>query len=130
MHTVVETEIYLRDAKAAGLSDDERQRIVYFIAANADAGREIPGTGGARKVRFAGNGKGKSGGYRIITFYTGKDIPVFLLNVFAKNEKLTCHRKSVISSKPCWVSLPMLIEGGADRAEEETDRRTAHDRER
>jgi mRNA-degrading endonuclease RelE of RelBE toxin-antitoxin system len=130
MHTVIETEIYLRDAKAAGLSDDERQRIVDFIAANADAGREIPGTGGARKVRFAGKGKGKSGGYRIITFYSGKDIPVFLLNVFAKNEKLICHRKSVISSKPCWVSLPMLIEGGSDCAKEETDRRTAHDRER
>jgi hypothetical protein len=93
MHTVIETEIYLRDAKAAGLSDDERQRIVDFIAANADAGREIPGTGGARKVRFAGKGKGKSGGYRIITFYTGKDIPVFLLNVFAKNEKADLSQK-------------------------------------
>jgi len=41
----------------------------------------------ARKVRFAGRGKGKSGGYRLITFYTSPDIPVFLLNLFAKNEK-------------------------------------------
>jgi hypothetical protein len=32
-------------------------------------------------------GKGKSGGYRVITFYSGEDVPVFLLNVFAKNEK-------------------------------------------
>ena len=47
----------------------------------------IEGTGGARKVRFAGRGKGKSGGYRVITFFTGTDIPVFLLNIFAKNEK-------------------------------------------
>jgi len=47
----------------------------------------IEGTGGARKVRFAGKGKGKSGGYRVITFYSGADIPVFLLNMFAKNEK-------------------------------------------
>ena len=38
-------------------------------------------------MRFAGNGKGKSGGYRVITFFSGKDIPVFLLNIFAKNEK-------------------------------------------
>ena len=87
MQTVVETEFYLRDARATGLSDDERKRIVDIIAANPDAGHEIPGTGGARKVRFAGKGKGKSGGYRVITFYSGKDIPVFLLNVFAKNEK-------------------------------------------
>jgi hypothetical protein len=87
MQTVVETEAYLRDAKAANLSDDERKEIVNFIAANPGAGHEIPGTGGARKVRFAGKGKGKSGGYRVITFYSGEDIPVFLLNVFAKNEK-------------------------------------------
>jgi hypothetical protein len=60
---------------------------VDFMAANPDAGNEIKGTGGARKVRFAGKGKGKSGGYRIITFYSGEDIPLFLLNVFAKNEK-------------------------------------------
>ena len=31
--------------------------------------------------------KGKSGGYRVITFYAGTRIPTFLLNVFAKNEK-------------------------------------------
>jgi hypothetical protein len=87
MQTVVETEFYLRDAKTAGLSGDERTEIVDFIAANPDAGAEIKGTGGARKIRFAGKGKGKSGGYRVITFYSGSDIPVFLLNVFAKNEK-------------------------------------------
>lgn len=58
------------------------------MAANPDAGDVIEGTGGARKVRFGGKGKGKSGGYRVITFYSGVDIPVFLLNVFAKNEKV------------------------------------------
>jgi hypothetical protein len=40
-----------------------------------------------RKIRFGGKGKGKSGGFRVISFYSGADIPVFLLNVFAKNEK-------------------------------------------
>jgi hypothetical protein len=93
MQTVVETESYLRDAKAAGLSDDERKGIVDFIAAHPDAGHEIPGTGGARKLRFAGKGKGKKGGYRVITFYSGEDIPVFLLNVFAKNEKTDLSQK-------------------------------------
>jgi hypothetical protein len=93
MQTVVETAIYLRDAEAAGLSDDERKRIVDFVAVNPVAGHEIPGTGGARKVRFAGKGRGKSGGYRVITFYSGEDMPVFLLNVFAKNEKTDLSQK-------------------------------------
>jgi hypothetical protein len=88
MQTVIETESFVRDAKSVGLSDEERDAIVNFVAANPDAGDEIKGTGGARKLRFAGKGKGKSGGYRVITFYSGDDIPVFLLNVFAKNEKV------------------------------------------
>ena len=84
---MIETPFFLRDAKAAGLSDQDRMEIVDFIACHPTAGVEIKGTGGARKVRFAGKGKGKSGGYRVITFYSGDDIPTFLLNVFAKNEK-------------------------------------------
>ena len=38
-------------------------------------------------MRFAGKGKGKSWGYRVITFFSGTHVPVFLLNIFAKNEK-------------------------------------------
>jgi hypothetical protein len=30
-------------------------------------------------VRIAGRGFGKSGGYRIVTFYAGPEVPVFLL---------------------------------------------------
>lgn len=88
MHTIVETPEYLRDAKTAGLTDSERQMIINYIASHSDAGDIIPGTGGARKVRFAGRGKGKSGGYRVITFYTGLTFPVFLLNIFTKGEKI------------------------------------------
>jgi hypothetical protein len=35
----------------------------------------------------AGKGKGKSGGYRTITFFTGPDLPVFLITVFAKGDR-------------------------------------------
>ncbi len=87
MQAVIETEAFLRGARGAGISDEERAAIVDFLAGNPDAGDEIKGTGGARKLRFAGKGKGKRGGYRVITFYSGSDIPVFLLDVFAKNER-------------------------------------------
>jgi hypothetical protein len=87
MHTVVETSSYLADAKAAGLRESDRDAVVEMIAGNPEAGDEIAGTGGARKVRVAGRGKGKSGGYRVITFYSGKDVPVFLLAVYSKGEK-------------------------------------------
>jgi hypothetical protein len=87
MFTIVETPSFLADAKNAGLSDVERIEIVDFIAANPMAGDEIAGSGGARKCRFAGRGKGKSGGYRVVTFYSGETMPVFLLNIFAKGDR-------------------------------------------
>lgn len=74
--------------------------MVTWIASNPAAGDVIEGAGGARKMRFAGKGRGKSGGYRLITFYTGPDIPVFLLNLFAKNEKtdLTPRERHILKT--------------------------------
>ena len=51
------------------------------------AGDVVQGSGGCRKLRWAGRGKGKSGGYRTITFYSGAMMPVYLLTVFGKGEK-------------------------------------------
>jgi len=93
MQVVVETPEFLRRAKECGVTDDERAEIVDFIAANPRAGDEISGAGGARKVRFAGRGRGKSGGHRVITFYSGEDIPVFLITMFTKNEKTDLSQK-------------------------------------
>ena len=87
MHTVVETPSYRADAKAAGLTEGEREAVVEMLADHPEAGDEIGGTGGARKVRVAGRGKGKSGGYRVITFYSGEDVPVFLLAVYSKGDR-------------------------------------------
>ena len=89
MHTIVETPIFIRRAKQVGVSDAELDHIKTVLARTPDTGDEIAGTGGARKVRFAAKGKGKSGGYRVITFYSGEDNPLFLLDVYAKNEKIT-----------------------------------------
>ena len=85
---VVESPDFAADAKAAGLDENEVRRIIDHLARRPDAGDVIPGTGGARKVRFAGRGKGKSGGYRVITFYSGEMLPVFLLSVFGKGTKV------------------------------------------
>ncbi|WP_455480699.1 type II toxin-antitoxin system RelE/ParE family toxin [Bartonella sp. B12(2025)] len=87
MQTVIETTAYLTSAKDEGISSDELFDIVSFIAANPDAGDLMQGTGGARKVRFPTKHKGKSGGYRIITFFGGQDIPVFLLDVYSKSSQ-------------------------------------------
>ncbi|HTN15230.1 MAG TPA: type II toxin-antitoxin system RelE/ParE family toxin [Sphingomonadaceae bacterium] len=87
MQAVIETESYLRAAKDAGMSDEERSTAVDLVAADPESGDVMQGTGGVRKARLAGRGKGKSGGYRIVWYFGGGDIPVFLLTVFGKGEK-------------------------------------------
>jgi hypothetical protein len=88
MHSVVATPDFLADARNAKIGDEELGDIINTLSADPTCGVMIKGTGGARKVRFAGRGKGKSGGYRVVTFYGGQDIPVFLLNVFAKGDRV------------------------------------------
>jgi hypothetical protein len=75
MHTVIETPAFLASAADERIEEGEREAIISYMAANPDARDVMPGTGGARKVRFAGRGKGKSGGYRVITFYAGRRYP-------------------------------------------------------
>lgn len=72
--TVAETPEFQRRARAI-MSDDARMALIDFIARNPTAGVSI-------------GGGAKSGGYRVIPFYGGDDdMPIFLITVFAKNEK-------------------------------------------
>ena len=84
LQTVVELPEFLRRAKAI-MAEDERAALVDFIAANPAAGIALGG--GLRKVRVARPGGGKSGGYRTIYVFGGTRMPLFLVTVFAKNEK-------------------------------------------
>jgi hypothetical protein len=47
----------------------------------------IRGTGGFRKVWVARKGMGKSGGARVVYIWHNERFPVFLVTVFAKNQK-------------------------------------------
>jgi len=84
LQTVVELPEFLRRAKAI-MSDEERAALVDTIAANPEAGISLGG--GLRKIRIAREGGGKSGGYRTIYVFGGVHVPVFLVTLFAKNEK-------------------------------------------
>jgi hypothetical protein len=87
MHAVAMMPTFLRDVADQGLSEEALTEIVNYMARHPMAGDVMPGTGGARKVRVAGRGKGKSGGYRLIAYYGAEDVPVFLLVLFSKGER-------------------------------------------
>jgi hypothetical protein len=69
------------------LSDAEREELTDFLAWNPTVGDIIAGTGGIRKLRWALKGRGKSGGARVIYYYHDDRIPLYLLDVYAKNEQ-------------------------------------------
>ncbi len=65
----------------------ERDELIAVIASNPEIGALLKETGGLRKVRFAVGSKGKSGGVRVVYYFFSDGAPVFLLEVFAKNER-------------------------------------------
>lgn len=84
LQTVVELAEFQRRAKAI-MSDQEREAAINYIAANPEAGVSLGG--GLRKVRIPRVGGGKSGAFRTMYVFGGAHMPIFLLTVFAKNEK-------------------------------------------
>ncbi len=95
LHTVIELESFLKRARAI-MSDEERVEIVTFLAANPEAGISLGG--GLRKVRIAREGGGKSSGYRTLYVFGGSTMPLFLMTVFAKNEKANLTRAEQASA--------------------------------
>lgn len=86
LQTVVETAEFLGRCSKL-MSDEQRARVVDMLARDPECGEIMAGTGGVRKVRVALEGRGKSGGARVIYYFHSERLPVFALTVFAKNEK-------------------------------------------
>jgi hypothetical protein len=87
LQAVAELPQFIRDSEAARLSNEERMVIIDAVAANPTQGDIIRGSGGLRKVRFPRHGKGKSGGYRVITAHFGSNVPVYLVALLSKGER-------------------------------------------
>lgn len=52
-----------------------------------EVGAIIVNGGGLRKVRWAGSGRGKRGGVRIVYYYQTTEGQILLLDIYPKNEK-------------------------------------------
>ncbi|MFT3816139.1 MAG: DNA-binding protein [Rubrivivax sp.] len=94
MRTVIETREFQKQADAIW-DEDERESFIDYIAANPDAGDVIPETDGARKVRWARAGMGKSGGARVIYFHWVGDQVVLLVMVYAKAKRRNVKAKDI-----------------------------------
>ena len=86
MQTIVELPEFQKKSDKL-LSNSERLSIINYLAAHPSAGDIMQGTGGIRKLRWSAQGKGKSGGVRIIYYHHNESMPLFLLTLFGKGEK-------------------------------------------
>ncbi|MCW5557873.1 MAG: type II toxin-antitoxin system RelE/ParE family toxin [Verrucomicrobiae bacterium] len=82
----VETSTFTK--RVLRLMDDARYAALQaYLASHPDAGDLIRGSGGIRKIRWAGSGRGKRGGLRVIYYWWVARDRISMLLVYPKNEQ-------------------------------------------
>src|SRR6266704_7002963 len=69
------------------MEDEDYAKLQAALAKRPDVGKIIPGGGGIRKMRWAGSGRGKRGGLRIIYYWWVANARISMLTVYPKNER-------------------------------------------
>ena len=86
MFEFIETQLFTR-LVSQHLADGAYSALQAALVADPDAGDVIPRSCGLRKIRWAGSGRGKSGGVRIIYYYRPRAGVIWMLTIYAKNVK-------------------------------------------
>lgn len=84
--TFRETSIFTRQITEL-ISDDELSALEWTLMANPERGDLIRGSGGLRKIRWAGSGRGKRGGLRVIYYWHVPGSTILFLLAYPKNEQ-------------------------------------------
>jgi hypothetical protein len=82
--TVLQLPKFKAEATAL-IGPDGIEAIAVYLIDHPDAGAVIPGSGGARKLRWAAKSKGKRGGARIIYVYVVIAARIYLIRCYVKN---------------------------------------------
>jgi len=90
----IETKLFTQLVKEY-LSDEEYGELQQYIMKNPEIGKIIRGSGGVRKVRWATEGMGKSGGVRTIYYWAKARDQVYMLTMYSKSEKENLDKKTL-----------------------------------
>ena len=83
---IIETPIFTRLIQAA-MSDDDYRLLQEALITRPESGAIIKGSGGLRKLRWKLDGKGKSGGIRVIYYWVTADEEIRMLYVYKKSSQ-------------------------------------------
>lgn len=82
----IETPTFTRQVTAL-LSDEAYRGLQIDLAEAPDRGDLIKGGGGIRKLRYAAQGRGKSGGVRVIYYWLTEQHQIYMLVMYPKSQK-------------------------------------------
>lgn len=94
---IKETSVFTKQVEK--LLDAESYRLLQLhLVEHPEAGALIRGTGGLRKIRWQGSGRGKRGGVRVIYYWARAQETVLLLLMYPKNvqDVLSPQQKAVL----------------------------------
>jgi mRNA-degrading endonuclease RelE of RelBE toxin-antitoxin system len=80
----VETPIFT-DLVRRNLDDHDYRALQITLLLRPEQGLVIPGSGGLRKIRWGGEGRGKRGGIRVIYFWDKVKARCYMLFLYRKN---------------------------------------------
>jgi mRNA-degrading endonuclease RelE of RelBE toxin-antitoxin system len=83
---IIETFIFTKKIKKL-LSDEEYRLLQNELIFNPIKGNVIKGSGGLRKIRWKSQGRGKSGGVRIIYYWVSSEEIILMLLIYPKSEQ-------------------------------------------
>jgi len=82
----IETSIFTRQVLEL-LTDEQYRELQRALVNRPDAGALIVGSGGLRKMRWAKEGRGKSGGIRVIYYWAVSPEQILMLFIYPKGER-------------------------------------------
>lgn len=82
---IIETPTFTKRVEEI-LSEDEYRLFQIKLIDDPESGNIIKGSGGIRKIRWSGSGRGKRGGSRILYYWYNKYGVILMLFIFKKNE--------------------------------------------
>ena len=83
---IIETPIFTKLITEL-MSDDEYRALQEALIMRPELGVVIKNSGGLRKLRWALQGRGKSGGVRVIYYWMNADEQLYMLLAYPKNEQ-------------------------------------------
>jgi len=82
---IIETHTFTKRINSL-MDDDVYRELQNELIESPDTGKIIKGSGGIRKIRWSGSGRGKRGGSRLIYYRATNKDQIYMLFIYEKKE--------------------------------------------